>query len=206
MIDHPRPRDEADFDLQPDHHFMRLALQQAVAAFEQDEVPVGAVIVHEGRVIGAAHNQRETLSDPTAHAEMLAITQAAEARSDWRLNGCTLYVTLEPCPMCGGFGEFSHRPSRVWGSRPKGRSGPLTLHHWVRPTAQSSFRDYTGRHAGGLWRDPDRVLPHQAARWARSSAGVDSDRSVLETRSVWAKSGSSRPTDDAERHGLQSVR
>ena len=102
MIDHPRPLDEADFDLQPDHHFMRLALQQAVAAFEQDEVPVGAVIVHEGRVIGAAHNQRETLSDPTAHAEMLAITQAAEARSDWRLNGCTLYVTLEPCPMCAG--------------------------------------------------------------------------------------------------------
>jgi tRNA(adenine34) deaminase len=68
----------------------------------EEEVPVGAVIVHGERVIAAAHNQREQLHDPTAHAEMIAITQAAEALGSWRLEGCTLYVTLEPCPMCAG--------------------------------------------------------------------------------------------------------
>jgi tRNA(adenine34) deaminase len=81
---------------------MRLALAQAEAALAADEVPVGAVIVHHERVIGAAHNQREQLRDPTAHAEMIAITQAAEALGTWRLEGCTMYVTLEPCPMCAG--------------------------------------------------------------------------------------------------------
>lgn len=89
-------------DRESDEHFMRIALRQAAEAFEKDEVPVGAVIVRRGTVIGAAHNGRETLKDPTAHAEMLAITQAAAAVDDWRLNGCTLYVTLEPCPMCAG--------------------------------------------------------------------------------------------------------
>ncbi|NQT13127.1 MAG: nucleoside deaminase, partial [Planctomycetes bacterium] len=83
-------------------HYMKLALQEAERALEEDEVPVGAVIVHEDRVIGSAHNQRETLRDPTAHAEMIAITQAAEALQSWRLDGATLYVTLEPCPMCAG--------------------------------------------------------------------------------------------------------
>jgi len=81
---------------------MKLALQEAERALEEDEVPVGAVIVHEDRVIGSAHNQRETLRDPTAHAEMIAITQAAEALGSWRLEGATLYATLEPCPMCAG--------------------------------------------------------------------------------------------------------
>jgi tRNA(adenine34) deaminase len=83
-------------------HFMRLALQEAQAAFDENEVPVGAVIVYEERVIASAHNQREQLHDPTAHAEMIAITQAAEALQSWRLENCTLYVTLEPCPMCAG--------------------------------------------------------------------------------------------------------
>jgi tRNA(adenine34) deaminase len=82
--------------------YMQFALQQAQAALEENEVPVGAVIVHGERVIAAAHNQREALRDPTAHAEMIAITQAAEALGSWRLEGCTLYVTLEPCPMCAG--------------------------------------------------------------------------------------------------------
>ena len=81
---------------------MHLALAEAEAAAAADEAPVGAVIVHEGRVIASAHNQREMLGDPTAHAEMIAITQAAEAIGDWRLERCTLYVTLEPCPMCAG--------------------------------------------------------------------------------------------------------
>ncbi len=82
--------------------YMRMALQEAQQAREEDEVPVGAVIVCQDRVIASAHNQREQLRDPTAHAEMIAITQAAESLNDWRLAGCTLYVTLEPCPMCAG--------------------------------------------------------------------------------------------------------
>jgi tRNA(adenine34) deaminase len=82
--------------------FMRLALDEARMAMGEDEVPIGAVIVLEDRVIAAAHNQREQLRDPTAHAEMIAITQAAAARGSWRLDGCTLYATLEPCPMCAG--------------------------------------------------------------------------------------------------------
>lgn len=85
-----------------DEYFMKLALQEAELAFEEAEVPVGAVIVFEHHVIGRAHNQRERLKDPTAHAEILAITQAAAARGDWRLTGSTMYVTLEPCPMCAG--------------------------------------------------------------------------------------------------------
>src|SRR5580700_8385095 len=83
-------------------HFMRMALEEARAALVEEEVPIGAVIVHDDRVIAAAHNQREQLHDPTAHAEMIAITQAAGALESWRLDGCSLYVTLEPCPMCAG--------------------------------------------------------------------------------------------------------
>jgi tRNA(adenine34) deaminase len=85
-----------------DERYMKLALREALAAFEEDEVPVGAVIVHDGRIIGKARNQRETLKDPTAHAEILALTQAASALGAWRLAGATMYVTLEPCPMCAG--------------------------------------------------------------------------------------------------------
>ncbi|MBI4564432.1 MAG: nucleoside deaminase [Planctomycetes bacterium] len=81
---------------------MELALRQAQEAAESGEVPVGAVIVADGHVIARAHNQVETLQDPTAHAEMIAITQAAEAQQNWRLEGAELYVTLEPCPMCAG--------------------------------------------------------------------------------------------------------
>lgn len=103
--------------IRPMHeHFMRMALQQAQAALAADEVPVGAVIVHHDRVIAAAHNQRETLRDPTAHAEMIAITQAAEALHDWRLEGCTLYVTLEPCPMCAGAILQARLPVVVYGA------------------------------------------------------------------------------------------
>lgn len=89
-------------DLQSDHYFMGEALRQALKAYEAEEVPVGAVIVRNGRIIGRAFNQVELLKDATAHAEMLAITQAEQAVGDWRLNDCTLYVTKEPCPMCGG--------------------------------------------------------------------------------------------------------
>ncbi len=89
-------------DLQSDHYFMGEALRQAAKAYEAEETPVGAVIVREGRIIARAFNQVELLKDATAHAEMLAITQAEEAMGDWRLTDCTLYVTKEPCPMCAG--------------------------------------------------------------------------------------------------------
>lgn len=89
-------------DLQSDAYYMGEALRQAGRAEKADEVPIGAVVVRQGKVIARAHNQVETLKDATAHAEMLAMTQAQEAVGDWRLNDCTLYVTKEPCPMCAG--------------------------------------------------------------------------------------------------------
>ena len=88
--------------MEDDRHFMTEALRQAQKAFDREEVPVGAVIVREGRIIGRAYNQIESLKDATAHAEMLALTQAQAAVDDWRLTDCTLYVTKEPCPMCAG--------------------------------------------------------------------------------------------------------
>ena len=94
--------DEPIIDLQSDHYFMGEALRQAARAYAAEEVPVGAVIVRAGRIIARAFNQVELLKDATAHAEMLAITQAEEAVGDWRLTDCTLYVTKEPCPMCAG--------------------------------------------------------------------------------------------------------
>jgi tRNA(adenine34) deaminase len=85
-----------------DAYFMNEALRLATKAFEKEEVPIGAVVVREGRIIGRAHNQVELLKDATAHAEMLALTQAEAAVGDWRLNDCDLYVTKEPCAMCAG--------------------------------------------------------------------------------------------------------
>ena len=100
---------------------MQHALTQAEAALAEDEVPVGAVIVRHGRLIAAAHNQRETLKDPTAHAEIIAITQAATAIGNWRLDDCTLFVTLEPCPMCAGAIVQARIPHVVFGATdPKG--------------------------------------------------------------------------------------
>ncbi len=110
-------------------HYMRLALAEAQAALEDDEVPVGAVIVQGERVIAAAHNQREQLSDPTAHAEMIAITQAATALADWRLEGCTLYVTLEPCIMCSGAILQARIPVVVYGATDPKAGAVQTLFH-----------------------------------------------------------------------------
>jgi tRNA(adenine34) deaminase len=85
-----------------DQRYMRLAINQAAIAEENGDVPIGVVIVHENRIIAKAYNQRQQLNDPTAHAEIIALTQASEAIGSWRLHGCTIYVTLEPCPMCAG--------------------------------------------------------------------------------------------------------
>ena len=106
MISNPDFFDGAD-PIEPevvdwDQLFMTQALRLAEQALEQDEVPVGAIIVHSNRVIGSGWNQREALQDPTAHAEMIALTQAAASLSSWRLENCILYVTLEPCAMCAG--------------------------------------------------------------------------------------------------------
>ena len=87
---------------QKDKRCMRAAIEQAQIAQENGDVPIGAVIIYEGQIIAKAYNQREQLQDPTAHAEIIALTQAAAALGSWRLNGCTMYVTLEPCPMCAG--------------------------------------------------------------------------------------------------------
>ena len=115
----PRMDDFHDSDLpgaRPHESWMRLALEEARAAAAEDEVPVGAVVVAAGRVVGSGHNQREQLADPTAHAEMIAITQAAASLGSWRLEGCTLYVTLEPCPMCAGAILQARVPVVVWGA------------------------------------------------------------------------------------------
>lgn len=100
-----------------DSLWMRRAIRLAMDAAEQDEVPVGAIVVHQNRIIGSGFNQREQLNDPTAHAEMIAITQAASSLQSWRLNDCTLYVTLEPCPMCAGAILQSRMTRVVYGAR-----------------------------------------------------------------------------------------
>lgn len=110
-------------------HYMRQALAEAEQALAENEVPVGAVIVQAERVIASAHNQREALHDPTAHAEMIAITQAASNLGDWRLEGCTLYVTLEPCIMCCGAILLARLPTVVYGATdPKGGAAGSLFH------------------------------------------------------------------------------
>lgn len=109
--------------------YMRMALQEAERARDEGEVPVGAVVIHGQRVIASAHNQREGLHDPTAHAEMIAITQAAESLSSWRLDDCTLYVTLEPCPMCAGAILQARLPLVVYGAHDPKAGAVHSLFH-----------------------------------------------------------------------------
>jgi tRNA(adenine34) deaminase len=95
---------------------MRLALREASRALEHDDIPVGAIVVHEGEVIGAAHNERELRADPTAHAEMIALRAAARAQGSWRVLDSVLYVTLEPCAMCAGAIVLARLPRVVFGT------------------------------------------------------------------------------------------
>jgi tRNA(adenine34) deaminase len=131
------PLDWSPLDLpltDPRHPFhvqhMELALQEAALAEEEDEVPIGCVIVAlERGVIAQGHNQRERLKDPTAHAEMIAITQAAANLDSWRLENCILYVTLEPCPMCAGAIVLARLPMVVYGTTDPKAGACDTLYH-----------------------------------------------------------------------------
>ncbi len=107
MTPHFFPRDE---------YFMRLALREAERAPEHDDIPIGAVIVRDGEVVGSGHNERELRSDPTAHAEMIALRDAARARSTWRILDSVIYVTLEPCAMCAGALVLARVPRVVFGA------------------------------------------------------------------------------------------
>ena len=99
-----------------DEYFMRLALREAEAALEHDDVPIGAVVVRDGELIGAAHNERELRQDPTAHAEILALREASRVVDSWRVLGSVLYVTLEPCAMCAGAIVLARVPRVVYGT------------------------------------------------------------------------------------------
>jgi tRNA(adenine34) deaminase len=110
-------------------YYMQLALQQAEAALAENEVPVGCVILRGDEVIAAAYDQREQLRDPTAHAEMIAITQAAQSIGDWRLEGCTLYVTLEPCCMCAGAILNARVPQVIYGATNPKAGAVQSLYH-----------------------------------------------------------------------------
>jgi tRNA(adenine34) deaminase len=122
-------------DLHSDHYFMGEALRQAGRAYEAGEVPVGAIVVRAGRIIARAFNQVELLNDATAHAEMLALTQAEQAAGNWRLTDCTLYVTKEPCPMCAGALVHTRVQRVVFGaSDPKGGAGGSALNILQFPT------------------------------------------------------------------------
>lgn len=102
-------------------HYMRIALEEAQTAFNKHEVPVGAIIVHDGKIIGRGHNLRETTQNPTTHAEMIAIEQASLHLNSFRLEDCTMYITLEPCVMCSGAIVLSRVERVVYGaSDPKG--------------------------------------------------------------------------------------
>jgi tRNA(adenine34) deaminase len=99
-----------------DEYFMRLALREAEAALQHEDVPIGAVVVHEGEVISAAHNERELRQDPTAHAELLALREASRVLGSWRVLESVLYVTLEPCAMCAGAIVLARVPRVVYGT------------------------------------------------------------------------------------------
>ncbi|HEY5078501.1 MAG TPA: nucleoside deaminase [Opitutaceae bacterium] len=148
-----------------DAFFMSLAYNQAIDAWRGDEVPIGAVIAIAGEVIGAAHNQVEGSKDPTAHAEMLAITQAAAKLSDWRLEGATVYVTKEPCPMCSGAMVMA-RVKRVCYAVPDPKMGCLGGAADLNSLARSNHHFEVT--AGGVLEGPCRDLLQAFFRQKRS--------------------------------------
>ncbi len=121
-----------------DERYMREALKEAHCAAEEDEVPIGAVVVCRGRIIGKGHNMTERLNDPTAHAEMIAITAATEAMGGKYLNECTLYVTVEPCPMCAGALAWSQIGRIVYGAADPKRGFSLFSPSLLHPKTEIS--------------------------------------------------------------------
>jgi tRNA(adenine34) deaminase len=130
--------------LQFDREFMTVAIREAEAALAKEEIPIGAVVVKDGMIISRSHNQKEFLNNPTAHAEILALSQAAKEIKNWRLVGCTIYVTLEPCPMCAGAIQQARIARLVYGTADKkaGAAGSLmnlvdhpSLNHRLRITS-----------------------------------------------------------------------
>jgi len=138
-----------------DEYFMRLALREAERAPEHDDVPIGALVVHEGEVIGAGHNERELRSDPTAHAEVIALREAARVRESWRLLDCVLYVTLEPCAMCAGAIVLARVPRVVYAANdPKAGAAGSVLDVLGEP--RLNHRPEVA--AGLLWEDSAELL------------------------------------------------
>ncbi len=157
---------------QIDERYMRLAIDAALVAQENGDVPIGAVIVHGQRVIGKAYNQREQLQDPTAHAEIIALTQAAAFVQSWRLHGGTIYVTLEPCPMCAGALVLARLDRLVYGCADPKTGACGSLYDIVRDGRLNHRLDVT---AGVLAADCTRLLQDffQARRRTGGSADTD---------------------------------
>jgi tRNA(adenine34) deaminase len=152
-------------DLTSDDYFMGEALRQARFAYDADEVPVGAVIVRDGAIIARACNQVETLKDATAHAEVLAITQAASVYGDWRLEGATLFVTKEPCPMCAGAIVLSRIKRLVFGVRDDRAGGAGS----VFPITSTKGLNHTVEVVPGVREDEARTLLQSFFREKRAA-------------------------------------
>ena len=141
-----------------DERFMRMTLDEARRAMDEGEIPIGAVIVCQGRVIARAHNLTETLTDVTAHAEMQAITMAANELGGKYLTQCTLYVTVEPCPMCAGALGWAQVPRIVYGCRDEKRGYSQYAPHVLHPKAQAT---------GGILEEDCRLLMQEFFRQKR---------------------------------------
>jgi tRNA(adenine34) deaminase len=161
---------------------MREALDEAHTAFEKGEIPVGAVAVYQGQVIARAHNEKETLRDPTAHAEMLALRQAASCRGGWRLVGVTLYCTMEPCPMCAGAMVQARLPRLVFAVHdPKaGAAGSIVellrnplLNHQVEITAGVLASEVADLLAGFFAGLREGSIPRFSTEWTQRLANGD---------------------------------
>ncbi|HEX2058756.1 MAG TPA: tRNA adenosine(34) deaminase TadA [Actinomycetota bacterium] len=126
-----------------DEDFMRLALAEAAAALEHDDVPIGAVVARDGEVLAAARNERELRRDPTAHAEVLALRAAAEVTGSWRLGDTTVYVTLEPCPMCAGALVLARVARLVYGPQDPRAGAAYSLYNVVQDPRLNHFVDVT---------------------------------------------------------------
>ncbi|MFC1761323.1 tRNA adenosine(34) deaminase TadA [Planctomycetota bacterium] len=131
MTNLPPTHYRSGLDSDSDERFMRAAIDAAFIAEENGDVPIGAIVVYQGRIIARAYNQREQLNDPTAHAEIIALTQAAAKLESWRLHGCTMYVTLEPCPMCAGALVLGRLDRLVYGCTDPKAGACESLYHIV---------------------------------------------------------------------------